>query len=101
MDYEPMSNEDLNFEVFHKLSDDVWDRELSLKVWNLLAEKYDYCNNPSDAWPIIIENRITLTPYDNEKDGWFATTDTSFFVDHMNPLRAAMIVFLIMNEGKS
>lgn len=61
----------------------------------------DYCNNISIAWPIIMENRITLTPYDNEKDSWFATTDTSFFVDHMNPLRAAVIVFLMMNEGKS
>lgn len=55
----------------------------------------DFCNNPSDAWPIIVENRITINPYDDASQGWFATTDTSFFVDDKNPLRAAMIVFLM------
>lgn len=101
MNYEEMSDQEINFEVFHKNAGNYWDRELSTKVWDLLAEKYDYCNNPSDAWPIIVENRISLSAYDNKNEGWFATTDTSFFIDHDNPLRAAMIVFLMMNEGKS
>ena len=57
----------------------------------------DYCNNPSDAWPIILESKASLNPYDNS-DEWFATTDTSFFVDDKNPLRAAMIVYLMMQE---
>ena len=54
---------------------------------------FDFCNNPTDAWPIILENRININAYDDEVY-WFATTDTSFFVDNKNPLRAAMIVYL-------
>ncbi|AUR87386.1 NinX [Vibrio phage 1.100.O._10N.261.45.C3] len=61
----------------------------------------DYCNNPSDAWPIIVESRITVTPYDDENQGWFATYDTSFFIDHKNPLRAAMICFLKMKDAEN
>ncbi len=67
------------------------------------AENGDYkpCKNPADAWPIIVEQRITVTPYDKVDSGWFATTDTSFFVDDINPLRAAMIVFLMMKDRES
>lgn len=58
----------------------------------------DYCKRPADAWPIILESRITITPYEDTSQGWFATTDTSFFVDDGNPLRAAMIVYLMSKE---
>ena len=60
----------------------------------------DYCNNWADIGPIIVDNRITIAPYQDESQGWFATTDTSFFVDDINPLRAAAICFLMMQESK-
>ena len=65
------------------------------------GEFYDYCNNPSDAFPIIVENNINLEWFiDNE--GVYASASvsiefigtTSFLSDHENPLRAAMICFL-------
>lgn len=62
-------------------------------------EYVDYCNNPADMWPIIERERITVTPYEDKTQGWFATTDTSFFVDDKKPLRAAAIVFLMMKES--
>lgn len=61
---------------------------------------HDYCNNIADAWPIIFENRITVNPYDNPPEGWFSTYDTSFFIDDENPLRAAMIVYLMMKDSE-
>lgn len=60
----------------------------------------DYCNNPSDAWPIIVEERIRLNPILYTK--WIAEDyleDFSF--TDTNPLRAAMIVFLMMQESKN
>lgn len=60
----------------------------------------DYCNDVSVAWPIIFENRITVNPYDNPSEGWFSTYDTSFFIDDENPLRAAMIVYLMMKDSE-
>ena len=61
----------------------------------------DYCNNPSDAWPIILENKINIEWF---KDGErvLASNDNrheDIIYQSSNPLRAAMIVFLMMNEG--
>lgn len=47
----------------------------------------DYCNNPSDAWPIILEIKKELC---EQKIHWLM---------RRNPLRAAMIVYLMM-EGE-
>ena len=57
---------------------------------------YDYCNNPSEAWPIIKKYRIGLAP---SVDVWHAYSPEEDFVCTLaNPLRAAMIVFLMMKE---
>lgn len=60
----------------------------------------DYCNNPADAWPIIVENRIRINPILYTK--WMAEDyleDVSSCDE--NPLRAAMIVFLMMQDDKN
>lgn len=72
--------------------------------------KVDYCNNPLDAWPLILKFGIDiLSPSTNGTNDWFA----GFFDPHSiagaedikvynkNPLRAAMIVYLEMNGVKS
>jgi hypothetical protein len=67
----------------------------------------DYCNNPADAWPIITSNGISVIK-DNGLYLWCATS-SAYWVDgvewqldcdvmHSNPLRAAMIVFLMMQD---
>ena len=65
---------------------------------------HDYCNNPSDAWPIMKESLIGVTP---DEDGvtmhfygdWTARAHCKNlqFTDK-NPLRAAMIVYLMMKD---
>ena len=69
-----------------------------------MIEVPDYCNNPSDAWPIISRNLIGVSP---DEDGvtchfygdWTARAFCSqIFCTHKNPLRAAMIVFLMMRD---
>ena len=58
----------------------------------------DYCNNPSDAWPIIVANRINV--YASEGPDfmpWMAGCG-GIMVSNKNPLRAAMVVFLMMQE---
>ena len=72
--------------------------------------KFDPCNNPEDAWPIISENRITIE-YDAEDQcdvpvEWV----TAYGIDELKvhlvahqpcdkALRSAMIVFLMMQES--
>ena len=60
-------------------------------------------NNPADMWPIILENNIVITPCMGLNIG-----DATCYSEHQNPvisefndnskaLRAAAIVFLMMN----
>lgn len=56
----------------------------------------DYCNNQSDAWPIIKTNHINIGWAGDEE--WFARTVHTAKVFDVNPLRAAMIVYLMMKD---
>ena len=67
---------------------------------------FDPCNNPSDAWPIIHGNDIMLNPNCadelwkaeqgfREKPSGFYDVATAY---NKNPLRAAMIVYLMMKD---
>ncbi|EPN9562367.1 phage protein NinX family protein [Salmonella enterica subsp. enterica serovar Anatum] len=69
---------------------------------------YDYCNNPADAWPIITENNISIIldnpsmpcATDNARD-LFDDAGPNVGVAYDNPLRAAMIVFLMMQDANN
>lgn len=75
-------------------------------VWfgNLETRIVRYCNSWADAGPIIERELIALSPertdaghyrwfaFSNEKEGYQQVASNS-------PLRAAMIVFLMMNEA--
>lgn len=66
---------------------------------------HDYCNNPADTWPIIVENRIGIIPAPG--NGKWRAAHRELGEDstphHLkqddNLLRAAMIVFLMMQEN--
>ncbi len=62
----------------------------------------DYCNNPSDAWPIIAENKINIDFRDSLKAGPMAklSRGNGIYAVDKNPLRAAMIVFLMMKDAE-
>lgn len=79
-----------------------------------IVEVKDYCNNPSDAWPIIVENSISIVSYGVEfsaEYGWSAfyggvcvnynheiVSNFEIECSDKNPLRAAMIVYLMMKD---
>lgn len=70
----------------------------------------DFCNSWTDAGPIIHKEGISLYHnngyWEAEMEyeapvGAFGTDETCCkFISDTNPLRAAMIVFLMMQEGK-
>lgn len=75
-----------------------------------ISSSFDPCHNPADAWPIIYDNGISLY-HDNgywEAEftyeapvGAFGTDETcSKFFGDKNPLRAAMIAFLMMKQSE-
>lgn len=62
-----------------------------------IVEVKDYCNNPSDAMPILIENRISLTWVNGECRASSVKAGYHEF-SCGNALRAAMIVYLMMKD---
>ncbi len=103
MNYEEMNKMQINKHVA---------RALNLE-WNAIASdgliidgkslSVDYCNNPSDAWPIIVDNEIDI--YFNSSSGHGAykhiSNQRGIDVANKNPLRAAMICFLKMKDAEN
>lgn len=58
----------------------------------------DYCNNPSDAWPIINRERIGVYPSEGPEFMPWIAAKNAISVTDKNPLRAAMIVYLMMKD---
>ncbi|MGF6559028.1 phage protein NinX family protein [Erwinia aphidicola] len=60
---------------------------------------FDPCNNPADAWPIIFNNGIGLRKQSNGI--WSCSQPGGNYPQYSeNPLRAAMIVYLMMQESE-
>lgn len=62
---------------------------------------FDPCNNILDAWPIITGNKIDINWGDDVHPalkGAVIASREKLSATHDNPLRAAMIVFLQMQE---
>lgn len=93
--YTELSDFEINKKVFIKLYG-----EESLKDKDMLGvfNRSDYCDNPSDTMPIIIENRISIR---NRYEGdWKAESEWGVLFESINknPLRACMEVFLMMKD---
>lgn len=78
-------------------------------IYNFIAKSNDghrqvlpeYCKSPAYSWEIVIDNRIDITFYGTSSHNWCraqgpAGHEFTCFFDR--PLRAAMIVFLMMKE---
>ncbi len=117
-DYSAMSDFEINKAVAISIGgfyeEDMFEPEQTIFRRFIRPDRKTYaefnpCNNPADAWPIIISNGISLGPaYFN--DEWLAakfkpTRDNSKpheieTYSSGRPLRAAMIVYLQMMEAK-
>lgn len=70
---------------------------------------FDPCNNPSEAWPIILDNGISINKWDKSDSFWTADVEhpkacdeyNTIEVKHENPLRAAAICFLLMKDAEN
>lgn len=68
---------------------------LKLVIRNSNGRRYDPCNNPADAWPIIENNKISITCHQS-RDFWAAVFNRHSMASHANPLTAAMECYLMM-----
>lgn len=101
-DYASMSDGQIAEEVakFIELGGRKQKGEGSLYIKNNVWARFDPCNNPADAWPIILSNKIGINP-GTSSDKWAAHyCNWDIAIADANPLRAAMVVFLMMKEGE-
>lgn len=92
--YEEMSDFEINCRVHAEI--------MQISGLNSFKAK-DYCSNPSYAWPIIIDNHMSIECVTVNRHAFtYRVYHSASFTKstHENPLRAAMIVFLKMNEDK-
>lgn len=112
MDYSQLSDQEINMKVAFALgckevvpgifmSDDrryEFDRPKNKAEYKFY---FDPCNNVTDAWPIIDKYRISIINLGEDEWGARGVADCkSKRAIHENSLRAAMIVFLMMQDAK-
>lgn len=126
MDYSQLSDFEINvavFEAIHNGSPDYKEGESGDMVFvsfegdivngnavevEVERGSFNPCANPADAWPIITENNISIIldnpsmpcATDNARD-LFDDAGPNVGVAYDNPLRAAMIVFLMMQDANN
>ncbi|EPT7016813.1 DUF2591 domain-containing protein [Cronobacter sakazakii] len=110
MDYSKLSDRDIDALVLQQIyGNQASDKDI-VRSW--LRGGFKYTTNPADAWPIMTENKIGVMWMTAEKQ-WCAWAngnleegcwEWSYCPDEYhhddNPLRAAMIVFLMMQESQ-
>ena len=99
MNYEAMSDDEINYEVAKHSFDAEWLE----RYYGKEGMVPDYCNSADDAWPVILEHGISMCKPNSYRDEWscFLRDSIGFvsnIVYHERPLRAAMIVFLMMRD---
>ena len=136
MDYSQLSDFEINKRVaialnidmhfFISESEDSFDSEVLPSemgpIWQTSAHMvlqytpsngncFNPCNNPADAYPIIIENRIAIIPdtaagewvafneFTLYEGDWMFASDPTHHSNGKNPLRCAMETFLMMQDA--
>lgn len=96
---------------YSKLSDREIDRLVLNVIYGIHANDKDiqgvwarggfkYTTNASEVWCIIVENEIDIQFRGSMPDAIPMAKNGNYYSVNKNPLRAAMIVFLMMQENK-
>lgn len=94
--YRDKSDFDINKAVAEKLSKKFLtfvNGEIRIRGY-----KFDPCNNPADAMPIILDNKIDLTHLVGDM---VCAKHKEYWCIRKNPYRAAMEVFLMMKDAEN
>lgn len=112
MNYQEMSDKEINLEVLRIFHPDIEHMCMSESGEYFYhcgpdgngfyqIDVIDYCNSWADAGPIAHRNKINLYFSNNENMAEHRQTGKkSITCTDYNPLRAAMIVFLMMKGGE-
>lgn len=111
MDYSKLSDQQINAAVAMTFGEKIGQPVNGMQMLSIdgeyLCSTFDPCNNAADSWPIIEDKKICLAfdVFAEPQDGgaWVAQPAYGWERERVrndNPLRAAMIVFLMMQESE-
>lgn len=103
-DYASMSDQQINREVQKLTGMGCMSGNGVLIIADGRWRTFDPCNNPADAWPILLENHIAVAPYKYATPCAWPSSEgliSKHVTEDGNPLRAGMIVYLKMKESKN
>ncbi|WP_368912960.1 phage protein NinX family protein [Providencia stuartii] len=102
--YTELSDFEINKKVANKLGFQSEIRENGAWLFNKIWIPFDPCNEPGQAMPIIIENKICMNYVDSDI-GWgachFYGEKGELEVYDKNYYRVAMICFLLMKDAEN
>lgn len=99
MDYSQLSDREIDYRVLEKIYGNQANNRDIVRAW--MRGGFKYTTNPADAWTIITEHKISIYAaiLGDSRGEWGAEASfTEHYHFHNNPLRAAMVVFLMMQE---
>lgn len=68
------------------------------KFWKI----YDPCNNPVDAWKLILEAKLSIHPdFNNDCKSWIVRNIHIPMVNETNLARAISIAYLLMKDAEN
>ncbi|HAJ4242160.1 TPA: DUF2591 domain-containing protein [Escherichia coli] len=113
MDYSQLSDFEINKRVAKAICSEFSINPINREIYAKGGkERFNPCNNPADAWPIIIENRIAIIPdtaagewvafneFTLYEGDWMFASDPTHHSNGKKPLRCAMETFLMMQDAK-
>lgn len=104
VDYSKLSDFEINKRIALALGFDLYKDGKSCQKNHVAIQEgrsgaftMDWCNNPADAWLIIVKNKIGVRNISG--DLWECASPDGMKADYSSrPLRSSMIVFLMMQE---
>ena len=100
MQYKEATHYEINKAVAKhlKVNTIAYDRTEIVLFDDMDATPFDPCNNPADAMPIIIENRIDLT---HLVGGTVCAKHKEYWCIRKSPYRAGCEVYLLMKDAEN
>lgn len=100
MRYKEVTDYEINKTVakYLKLNTIAYDRTEIVLLDDMDATPFAPCNNPADAMPIILDNKIDLTHLVGDM---VCAKHKEYWCIRKNPYRAAMEVFLMMKDAEN
>ncbi|MBG2915726.1 phage protein NinX family protein [Proteus terrae] len=102
--YTELSDFEINKKVAEhlKLNTIAYERTEIVLFDDMDATPFDPCNNPSDAWQLMLEAKLSIHPdFNNDCESWIVRNIHIPMVSEANLSRGISIAYLLMKDAEN